>query len=176
VTADGTADAAATAPVVALLDQLTTLVREARAMPMSASCLVHRDEVLGLLADLRRQLPEQLGRADALLGDREAVVEQGRVEAARLVEQAKEQQRALVAQTAVHQAATAEAQALLAEAREESEAMRLEVEDYVDAKLANFEVVIAKTLDAVQKGRARLHGESELDRLDEADDSRPLPG
>ena len=164
------------APVAVLLEQLTTLVREARAMPMSASCIVHRDEVLGLLADLQRQLPEQLGRATALLGDKDAVVAEGRAEAARLVEQAREQQRALVAQTAVHKAAKAQAQELVVAAREESEAMRLEVEDYVDAKLANFEVVISKTLDAVRRGRARLAGESELDRLDEADDDRPLPG
>ncbi len=166
----------AQAPVTELLDQLVRLVREARSLPMSASCVVHRDEVLGLLADVQRRLPEQLGRASALLEDREGVVAQGRAEAERLLEQAREQQQQLVSKTAVHQAAKAEAEALLAAAREESEAMRLEVEDYVDAKLANFEVVIAKTLDAVQRGRARLHGESELDRLDEADDDRPLPG
>ena len=163
-------------PVTALLAQLTTLVREARSLPISASCVVHRDEVLGLLGDVERRLPEQLGRASALLEDREGVVAQGRVEAEELLDQAREQQKQLVSKTSVMQAAKAEAEALLASAREESEAMRLEVEDYVDAKLANFEVVIAKTLDAVQRGRARLHGESELDRLDEADDDRPLPG
>jgi cell division septum initiation protein DivIVA len=164
------------APVVELLDQLTHLVREARSLPMSASCVVHRDEVLGLLSDLQRRLPEQLRRASALLEDRESVVADGRAEAERLLDQARVQQQELVGQTAVHKAAKAQAEALLAQTREESEAMRLEVEDYVDAKLANFEVVIAKTLDAVQRGRARLHGESELDRLDETDDDRPLPG
>jgi cell division septum initiation protein DivIVA len=164
------------APAAELLDQLTRLVREARSMPMSASCVVHRDEVLSLLADVQRQLPEQLSRASALLDDREGVLAEGRAEAEQLLEQARAQQKALVSQSAVQKAAKAEAGTLLASAREESEAMRLEVEDYVDAKLANFEIVIAKTLDAVQRGRARLHGESELDRLDADDDARPLPG
>lgn len=163
-------------PVAQLLDQLTRLVREARGMPMSASCVVHRDEVLGLLDDVQRRLPDELGRASALLGDKDAVVAEGRAEAERIVAAAKVEQKALVSQSAVHKAARAEAEQLIAQAREESEAMRLEVEDYVDAKLANFEIVIAKTLDAVQRGRARLHGESELDRLDEHDDDRPLPG
>lgn len=163
-------------PVVELLDRLTRLVRDARAMPMSASVLVHRDEVLGLLDDVRRRLPDELSRAAALLGDREAVVAEGRAQADRIVEQAMAQQKVLIDQTAVHKAAKAEAAQLLEEAREQAEAMRLEVEDYVDAKLANFEIVIAKTLEAVQRGRARLHGASELDRLDEADDDRPLPG
>jgi cell division septum initiation protein DivIVA len=164
------------APVSALLETLTATVREARAMPMSASCIVNRDEVLALLGDLQRRLPQQLQEASALLGDRESVVAEGRAEAERLLEQARAQQQELVGQTAVHKAATAEAESLLAAAREEAEALRLEVEDYVDGKLANFEVVIAKTLDAVRRGRARLDGVSELDRLDDEDDARPLPG
>ena len=163
-------------PVAELIDQLTRVVREARSMPMSASCVVNRDEVLGLLDGLARALPEQLTRASAVLEDREAVVAQGRVEAEQLLEQARAEQKVLIGASAVQRAAKAEAQQLLGSAREQSEAMRLEVEDYVDAKLANFEIVISKTLDAVQRGRARLHGESELDRLDSDDDARPLPG
>lgn len=168
-------DDAAT-PVTALVEKLLQMVREARALPMSASCVVNRGEVVGLLEDIQKQLPEQLGQACALLADREGVLAQGRVEAEALLEQARAQQQVLVGQAEVHKAAQAEAEALLASAREESEAMRLEVEDYVDGKLANFEVVISKTLAAVQGGRARLHGESELDRLDDAADARPLPG
>ena len=35
-------------------------------------------------------------------------------------------------------------------------AMRLETEDYIDQKLAGFEVVLERTMAAVQKGRERL--------------------
>ena len=163
-------------PATELVEQLLRLVRDARAMPMSASCVVNRGEVVGLLEDIQRRLPEELSQASAVLADREAVVAQGRAEAEALLEQARAQQEVLVSQSEVHRAAQARVDALLAETREESEAMRLEVEDYVDSKLANFEVVISKTLAAVQRGRARLHGESELDRLDDAGDDRPLPG
>jgi hypothetical protein len=34
--------------------------------------------------------------------------------------------------------------------------MRSEVDDYVDAKLANFEIVLNKTLAAVLRGREKL--------------------
>jgi hypothetical protein len=43
-------------------------------------------------------------------------------------------------------------------ARTQAEAMRLQTEDYVDAKLANFEVVLHKTLSAVERGREKLRG------------------
>lgn len=164
------------APVADLLDRLTRLVQDARSMPMSASCVVNRAEVLELLAELRRQLPQALTQASALLDERDGVVAAGRAEAERLVEQARQECVHLVSETEVHKAAVAEAERLLEDARKESDATRLEVEDYVDGKLANFEIVLSKTLAAVQRGRARLHGESELDNLDEEDDSRPLPG
>ena len=41
----------------------------------------------------------------------------------------------------------------------------MEVEDYVDAKLANFEIVLSKTLSAVERGREKLSGRHELERL-----------
>ena len=55
--------------------------------------------------------------------------------------------------------------------------MRAEVEDYVDAKLANFEIVLTKTLRAVERGRQKLSGAHELDALrDDDEDLPPLPG
>ena len=135
---------------------------------MSSSAVVHRGEVLDLLAQLRTLLPSALGDARRLLEEREQVVAEGRREADRLREQAQAERAALVEQDGVHRQAKAEADRLLASAREQADAMRAEVEDYVDGKLANMEVVLSKTLDAVQRGRARLSGRSELDELGDA--------
>jgi len=167
------------APVADVLDRLTRLVEDAKAMPMSASCLVNRREVLALLDEARRALPVAFGRASEVLGDRAGVVAEGRQEAERLRAHALAEQAALVTRTSVHEKARAEAARVLAEAGAQAEAMRLEVEEYVDAKLANFEVVLSKTLEAVRRGRDRLHGESELDTLSEADEKPgvgELPG
>jgi cell division septum initiation protein DivIVA len=166
------------APVQAILNALTKQLKDARPMPLSASCLVNRDEMLRLVEDLRRALPEALTRASEVLGDREGVVESGRTEAQRLLEQAKAERGTLLTKTEVHRAAKAEARRIIQEAEAEADAMRREVEDYVDAKLANFEIVLSKTLGAVQRGRARLHGESELDALADAATApeEPVPG
>ena len=77
-------DADVTAPVTALLDQLERTVKDARSMPVSASCLVNRADVLRLVEDLRRALPQALDRAAEVLGDKEGVVAEGRSEAERL--------------------------------------------------------------------------------------------
>lgn len=149
------------------LAELVTLVESARALPMSASCVVNRAEVLERLADLETLLPETLTRAQEVLGDKQSVVEEGRREAAQLLAEAREERRRMLEQTEVYREASSEATRLLEEARTSAEAMRLEVEDYVDAKLANFEIVLTKTLSAVERGREKLSGRHELERLGE---------
>ncbi len=148
--------------VYAKLDEITTMIEGARAMPMSASCLVHRADLLALLDDLRELLPVELTRAAALLRERDEVVEQGRAEAARLLEEAARERSRMVSESDVAAAAALEAQRLVTQAREDAERTRAEVDDYVDAKLANFEVVLQKTLKAVERGRAKLVGHEDL--------------
>jgi cell division septum initiation protein DivIVA len=151
------------------LAEIVTMVEGARAMPMSASCVLNRTDLLDRLAELEALLPETITLAREVLGDKEGVLDEGRREAARIIAEAREERRRLIAQTEVHQEASAEAERLLEEARSSAEAMRLEVEDYVDAKLANFEIVLTKTLSAVERGREKLSGRHELERLAESE-------
>lgn len=144
--------------VTALLDELVELVESARSMPMSASCVVNRSEVLGRLDDLRDRLPEAMGEAKGLLQERSAVLQEGEREAEAVREQAHAERTRLLEQTEVLRAAQARADHLLAEATGQAEAMRAEVDDYVDGKLAHFEVVLTKTLETVGRGRTKLAG------------------
>jgi len=150
------------------LAEIVSVVESARAMPMSASCVVNRAELLERLADLEALLPETITKAQEVLGDKHGVVEEGRREAAQIIAEAREERRRLIEATDVHQEASTEATRLLDEARVSAEAMRVEVEDYVDAKLANFEIVLTKTLSAVERGREKLSGRHELERLGES--------
>ncbi len=149
------------------LDELIAIVENSRAMPMSASCIVNRGEVLGLLEEIRGLLPEDLRHAQMLLADRESVVDEGRREAARIVTRAEEERVALTADTEVVAEAQRQAARIRHEAAEEARSMRGEVDDYVDSKLANFEVVLDKTLTAVRRGRDKLSGRSTVGDLEE---------
>ena len=144
--------------VHAKLAELTQLVESARAMPMSASCVVNRADVLALLGELEALLPETIVAAQEVLGDKESVVEEGRREADKIVAAARAERRRMLEATDVYAEAASEAERVLDEARHAAEAMRVEVEDYVDQKLANFEIVLTKTLSAVERGRLKLSG------------------
>ena len=149
----------------AKLDEIVAMVESAKSMPLSASVLVNKAEVLALLDELRTLLPEELREAQWVIKDRDEVIDQGRKEAERIIADARTEQARLVSRTEVMQSATKEADRVLEEAKENARQMRLEVEDYVDAKLANFEVVLHKTLGAVERGRDKLRGRHELEEL-----------
>jgi cell division septum initiation protein DivIVA len=153
----------------AKLDELTSLIETARAMPMSASCIVNRTEILERLDELRKMLPGELTTAQQILDDRGAVIAEGRVEAERILEEARAERTRMVAKTEIMREATREADALVAAARSDAERMRVEIDDYVDGKLANFEVVLHKTLQAVEKGRAKISGRHEFEVLQDVD-------
>jgi hypothetical protein len=138
------------------LEEIVRLVEDARAMPMSSSALVNRGEVLDLLAELGDLMPEQLDQADLLLADREAVVEQGRVEAARIIEQGQEEHDRLVEETEVVQAARERAARVEADAKAEAERLLAEADDYVDRKLGEFEIALDKLTAQVRRGREHL--------------------
>ena len=146
--------------VNAKIDELIEIVESARAMPMSASCVINRTQVLDLLDDLKRGLPEEMDKAKKVLADRESVLADGRREAERLLERTRSERDNIIGNTDVSREARGAAERILGQARSEAEQIRVEADDYVDQKLANFEVVLTKTLQAVGRGRDKMRGSS----------------
>ncbi|MFJ8632946.1 ATP synthase F0 subunit B [Streptomyces sp. NPDC093568] len=140
------------------LDEIVASVSGARSMPMSASCVVNRAELLSMLEELREALPGSLAQAQELIGGREQMVEQARQEAERIIQGAHAERGSLISDTEVARRSQAEAERIVTEARQEAEEIRAEADDYVDSKLANFEVVLTKTLGSVGRGREKLLG------------------
>lgn len=147
------------------LDELGDAIESARAVPMSASCMVNRADVLALLDQVRRQLPADLTRADALLADAEAVRSQARVQGEEIVAEAHVEKMRLVSATEVQAQAEREAGRIIAGAEAEADRMQREIDDYIDAKLANFELVLTKTLEAVARGRDKIAGRRAVEEL-----------
>ncbi|MEU7582954.1 cell division initiation protein [Streptomyces sp. NPDC041068] len=140
------------------LDDIVEAIGSARSMPMSASCVVNRADLLSMLEEVRQALPGSLAQAQELIGGREQMVEQARQEAERIIETAHAERGSLISDTEVARRSQGEAERILAEARQAAEEVRVEADDYVDSKLANFEVVLTKTLGSVGRGREKLLG------------------
>jgi cell division septum initiation protein DivIVA len=153
--------------VEARLHQLERLVADAKTVPLSASIMVNRAEIDDLVGDLRDALPQELVQARRVVREREEILDRAESDATRILEDARSDRDRIVSQEDVVRAAEREAGRIVEEAREHARQIRLEAEDYVDAKLANFEIVLHKTLTAVEKGRQKLRGRLDTDQLAE---------
>jgi vacuolar-type H+-ATPase subunit H len=154
------------------LNTAITVVGEARGVPLSASCVVHRGEMLEILEGAREKLPVDLFKAENLLADKERIIEEGRNSAEAMIATAREDVARMIEQTSIVQAARDEAQRILDEARDVAEDERRELEAYIDGRLATLEVILNKTMDAVARGRERLEGADDKDVLSQLNTDR----
>lgn len=158
------------------LAEIRRAVEQARSMPMSASAVVNRAELLEMLGELERAMDEALDQSDKIERQRDEILADGRREAEHIIADARGERERLASDTEVYRIAQRRADELLAEARADAEGLRSETDDYVDGKLANFEITLERTIEAVKRGRERLAGRSALDSLtDDEINSIKLP-
>jgi len=146
-----------------ILRQLREVVLNARPMPLSASSMLNKEELLGLIDEANVRLPEELRAARWLLKEREEFLAKVRREGDEILELARSRTERLVQRTEVVRTAEQRARHLVETAREETRRMRRETEDYCDQKLGSFESLLGSTRDAIAQGRRRLQ-ETVLDR------------
>ncbi len=148
-----------------------TMVEEARSVPLSASCVVHRGEMLEILDEARAALPSDFDSAKKIIEARDAIIEEGRMSAEQMIAIAREDVARMVEQTSIVQIARDEARKIIDDARGIAEQEKHEVEEYIDGRLATLEVILNKTQDAVARGRDRLAGANDKDVLGQLSDA-----
>ncbi len=151
--------------VIAALDHIEALVEQARAVPLSASIMLNRAEILDLLDQAREALPEDLVAADAVVADADAVlgradsaaestIAEANARAQSTLEQAEDKAEHLV------RAANEQADRTVATAKEEAERIadqaRKEAEAIlVDAQAQAARLVASENIVRMAQDRAR---------------------
>ncbi|SFL82451.1 hypothetical protein [Geodermatophilus ruber] len=162
------------------VDELSTVIENARSVPMSGSCMVPRDHLLDLLDDLRENLPEEVHKAGAIVEQRTEILQQAQAEAERLTGRIRSESEQVVGQarrqreeilgTARRQRdellarAQAQAEDLLAQAEEEAERIVEEARQRHEALIADAQAQQAELLAAAQAEHERLITETEVYR------------
>jgi cell division septum initiation protein DivIVA len=154
-----------------VLLHLRDIIEAARPVPLSASSMIAKDEVLELIDDALAQLPEELRAARWLLKEREEFLARTRHEADEIVDQARARAERMVQRTEVVKAAEQRAYQIVDAAEADARRLRHEVEDFCDQKLASFEIVLERTQKLVAAGRSKLQG---TNLLEEAAEAAPL--
>lgn len=159
-----------------LLRRVAELVGAARPMPLSASAMINKEEVLDLLEEAIERLPDELREARWLRKERDEYLAKMRADGDEITDAARARAERMVQRAEVVKAAEHRARRIVEGAEAEARRLRLECEDFCDQKLASFEIVLERTLKLVASGREKLQAtnlarpepEAEPDPVDEA--------
>jgi multidrug efflux pump subunit AcrA (membrane-fusion protein) len=151
-----------------LIESLKKQVTDARAVPMSASCMINRPETLALLDDMVKQLKLDLEQSAV-----SQAYQAETAEADRIIAQARSMAQSLVSESNVVRQSRQEAQQLRRQAEAEIEQLRVEADRYVEARMAAFEAELQVTSNQVKVMRERLMARSHLE--DEGPETVQLP-
>lgn len=176
----GLTDSASYGPstVIAALDQIESLVGNARSVPLSANIVLNKAEILDLVQQARDALPDDLVAADAVVADADAVL--GRADSAAeaavteasmksrsLLEDAREKADTILAE------ANDEARRKVERANEEAEQNRQRAKKEVETLLADAQAQVNRLVSSdnvTEEAQRRAHNlvsqaRKESDRL-----------
>jgi len=141
-----------------LLRRVAEMINNARPMPLSASVMINREELLEMLEEAIEKLPDELRAARWLLKERDEFLAKTRRDADDILDAARARAERMVQRTEVVKAAELRARQTVDAADDEARRLRMECEDYCDQRLASFENILERTLKTVAAGRTRLQG------------------
>jgi cell division septum initiation protein DivIVA len=151
------------------VDQLTTVIENARSVPMSGSCMVPRDHLLDLLDDLRESLPEDVQAAGAIVEQRTEILQQAQAEAERLTGRTRGESEQLLGSARRQRdellgTARRQRDELLARAQAEAEELLADAEAEAERLVAEGHRQQAELLAAAHAEHERLITETEVYR------------
>lgn len=139
-----------------LLRRVLDLVNAAPKMPLSSTVRLEKDEVVEMLEEAIGRLPEEMRQARWLLKERDEYLAKVQREGDEILGAARERAERIVQRTELVREAQRVANRTVEGANEEARRLRNEAEDYVDQKLASFEIVLERVMKSVAAGRQRL--------------------
>jgi hypothetical protein len=128
-----------TAEILYLLDQLEEMVGISKRVPFSNRVMVEEDQFLDLVDQLRIAIPNEVKQAQRVVRDRERIISEAQIEAARIVEAARSRAEYLISSNGI-----------LNEARLRSEELLQQVEERKKRELGQIDVYAMEQFNRVE--------------------------
>jgi hypothetical protein len=139
-----------------LLRRAIDIIATARTMPLSSSPMINREEIIELLEESAHRMPDELRQARWMLKERQDFIDKTKREAEDILDAGRAQAERMVQRTEVVRAAEQRARHVVETADNDSRRLKLETEDFLDQRLASFEILLDKLGKTVAAGRQKL--------------------
>ena len=138
--------------ILQLIDRLEELFNESKNIPLTRNVMVDEDRMLDIIDQMRIAIPEEVKKAQQLLGQRDRVLAQAQEEANRTLEIARQKADQLVAKDMVTIEAQRKAEQIIAHARAEAENTCGDADEYVINSLTQLQDELERITNQVNNG------------------------
>ena len=121
--------------ILQLIDRLEELFNESKTVPLTRNVMVDEDRMLDIIDQMRIAIPEEVKKAQQLLGQRDRLLAQAQEEANRTLELSRQK-----------------ADQILAQARNEAENIRADADDYAMNSLIQPQEELERLTNQVSNG------------------------
>ena len=147
--------------ILQLIDRLEELFNASKSIPLTRNVMVDEDRMLDIIDQMRIAIPEEVKKAQQLLGQRDRVLAQAQEEANRTLEIARQKADQLTSKELVMQEAQRRADQLLVQARADAENVRSQADDYVMNSLTQLQTELERITNQVINGIRVVEDEQE---------------
>ena len=147
--------------ILQLIDRLEELFNESKSIPLTRNVMVDEDRMRDIIDQMRIAIPEEVKKAQQLLGQRDRVLAQAQEEANRTLEIARQKADQLASKEIVMQEAQRRADQILVQARADAENVRSDADDYVMNSLTQLQDELERITNQVINGLRVVKDEQE---------------
>lgn len=136
--------------ILKLLDELEELLDQSRAIPFSNKVSVDKDQVYGVLAEVRMKLPNEIKQAKWVIEQRNKILVDAQKEAEEIAKTAEERMLKMVDENEVTRRAYDQAANIIETSKKTSKEMRLGANEYADEVLSIAESRVKSLIATLQ--------------------------
>ncbi len=160
-----------TSAIEELIGEIEAYIDNCKYQPLSnTKIIVNKEEIDELLRELRMKVPEEVRRYQKIIVNKEAILDDAKAKAEDLMAETAERSSELINEHEITKKANEQAdlivedavkraQVIMDNATKQANAMKASAVQYTDKLLAEFELVITKTLSMSQKSYEAFAGQ-----------------
>jgi F0F1-type ATP synthase membrane subunit b/b' len=138
--------------ILQLIDRLEELFNDAKAVPFTHNVVIDEDRMLEIIDQMRIVIPDEVKKAQQILGQHDRFLAQAQEEAERTIALAREKAEQMAMKDNIVVEAQRRGEQIINQARADAEATRHEADNYIVETLLNLQDQLEKTLSQIQNG------------------------
>lgn len=142
--------------VLKLIEELEDIIDESSTVPLTKKVMVHSEEILDILQQIRTRLPDEMQQASWIKEEKERIIGEAQREAISIENDTKEKVKVMIDEHPITEAAKERANEIIVSANADAREIRLGAFEYADELLMGTQEQIERLVGLIEENREEL--------------------